>query len=218
VPQLSGNKAMKKRWIVVYVFGACFILTIASYLFWDIPLTKYCHNLSRSVLNAAEIITAFGVASWYIVASALFFLIFKFIYKNKLYSSQFLFMFSSLSVCGLILILIKWIAGRHRPIDLFNNGFFGFDYFAVGYDLTSFPSGHAQTAFTLATVITILFPRWGIPVFIAASLIGISRIVLTSHYLSDVFAGAGIGILFTLAVKYVFDKYNLDLAGQKKVT
>jgi membrane-associated phospholipid phosphatase len=209
---------MKKQCIPAYVFGSFFILTIVSYLFWDIPLTKYCYGLNRSILDVAEIITVFGITRWYLIASALFFLIFKFIYKNKLYSSQFLFMFSSLSVCGLILLLIKWIAGRHRPIDLFNNGFFGFDYFGVGYELTSFPSGHAQTAFTLATVITVLFPRWGIPAFIAASLIGISRIVLTSHYLSDVFAGAGVGILFTLAVKYVFDRYHIELAEGKKAT
>ena len=76
------------------------------------------------------------------------------------------------------------------------------NYFGIGYELTSFPSGHAQTAFALATALTILFPRWGIPLFIVAGAVGISRIILTSHYLSDVIAGAGIGILFTLAVKY----------------
>ena len=40
----------------------------------------------------------------------------------------------------------------------------------------------------------------------------LSRIVLTSHYLSDVIAGAAVGILGTLAVKYVFDRLNIELA------
>jgi len=65
-----------------------------------------------------------------------------------------------------------------------------------------FPSGHAQTAFALAASLTILFPRWGVPLFVAATAVGISRIILTSHYLSDVIAGAGIGILLTMAVQY----------------
>jgi membrane-associated phospholipid phosphatase len=122
-----------------------------------------------------------------------------------------LFIFCSLSICGILIILIKWVAGRYRPVNLFNNDLFGFDYFGVGYELTSFPSGHAQTIFTLATALTLIFPRWGIPLFIVAAAVSISRIVLTSHYLSDVIAGAGIGILFTLAIKYYFDQRKIEL-------
>jgi len=128
-----------------------------------------------------------------------------------------LFVFCSLSLCGIILHLIKWIAGRHRPDDLFNHGYFGFNYFGIGYGLTSFPSGHAQTAFTLATALTILFPRWGIPAFLVAGAVGISRIILTAHYLSDVIAGAGIGILFTMAIKYFFDRKKIELIEKSRV-
>ena len=122
-----------------------------------------------------------------------------------------LFVLSSLCLCGIVLHLIKWIAGRHRPIDLFNHGYFGFNFFGIGYELTSFPSGHAQTVFTLATAVTILFPRWGIPAFLIAAAVGLSRIILTAHYLSDVIAGAGVGILFTLAVRYYFDRKQIKL-------
>ena len=203
---------MKKRRAAIYVLAICIILTIISYVFWDIPLAEYCRTLSRDVIDIAEIITPFGITKWYLIGSFLFFLIFRFIYKNKLYSSEFLFMFSSLSCSGLTLVLIKWLAGRHRPIDFFSHGYFGFDYFGLGYDLTSFPSGHAQTAFSLAVALTILFPRWGILAFIAAGAVSLSRIVLTSHYLSDVIAGAAVGILGTLAVKYVFDRRNIELS------
>jgi membrane-associated phospholipid phosphatase len=203
---------MKKKQAAIYVLAICIILTIISYMFWDIPLAKYCRTLSREIIDIAEVITPFGITKWYLIGSFLSFLAFRFIYKNKLYSSEFLFIFSSLSCSGVTLILIKWIAGRHRPVDFFNRGYFGFDYFGIGYDLTSFPSGHAQTAFSLAMALTILFPRWGIPAFIAAGAVSLSRIVLTSHYLSDVIAGAAIGILGTLAVKYVFDRRNIELS------
>jgi membrane-associated phospholipid phosphatase len=202
---------VKKRRIVAYVFAACLLLTILSFFFWDIPLTRYCQTLNRSVIDIFDIITLLGITMRYLVASAVLYLFFGFIHKNKLQSMRALFVFCSLSLCGIILHLIKWIAGRHRPNDLFNHGYFGFDYFGVGYALTSFPSGHAQTAFTLATALTILFPRWGIPAFLVAGAVGISRIILTAHYLSDVIAGAGIGVLFTLAVKYFFDRKQIKL-------
>ena len=110
---------------------------------------------------------------------------------------------------------LKWVAGRHRPIDLFGHGSFGFSFFSVGYELNSFPSGHAQTAFSLAVALTLLFPRWGVPLFAVAGLIAVSRVVLTAHYLSDVIAGAGIGILFTMCVKYFFDRRGVDFSGNK---
>ena len=202
---------MKKRWIATYVSAVCLTMIIISYFFWDIPLIKYCQTLNRSVIDIFEIITALGITKWYLIASAVLYLFFEFVYKNKLQAMRSLFVLCSLSLCGIALHLIKWIAGRHRPVDLFNQGYFGFNYFGFGYELTSFPSGHAQTAFTLATALTILFPRWGIPLFIIAGTVGISRIILTSHYLSDVIAGAGVGILFTLVVKYFFDRKQIKL-------
>jgi len=208
---------VKERRIAAYIFTACLLLTILSYYFWDIPLTRYCQTLNRSIIDIFEIITALGITKWYLIASAVLYLFFGFIYKNKLQSMRALFVLCSLSLCGIVLHLIKWIAGRHRPIDLFNHGYFGFNYFGIGYELTSFPSGHAQTAFTLATALTILFPRWGILAFLVAGAVGISRIVLTSHYLSDVIAGACVGILFTLAIKYLFDRKQIKLTGKSRV-
>jgi membrane-associated phospholipid phosphatase len=189
-------------------------MTVVSCLYWDINLTTYCQTLSPTIKNIAEVITTFGIATWYIVVSFILYLFFRFIYKNKLNASRSIFVFLSLSITGIFITLLKWIAGRHRPVDLFTHGYSGFDYFGVGYGLTSFPSGHAQTAFTLATALTILFPRWGIPLFVFAGTVSISRIILTSHYLSDVMAGAGVGILCTLAVKYLFDRKQIKLTGK----
>jgi membrane-associated phospholipid phosphatase len=190
------------------------MMIVVSYLLCDIPLATYCRELSPGVINVADIITRLGISTWYIVASIILYLFFRYIYKNNLNASRSLFVFLSLCVTGIFLNVLKWIAGRHRPIDLFNHGYFGFDYFGVGYEMTSFPSGHAQTAFTLATALTILFPRWGVPLFVIAGAVSISRIILTSHYLSDVIAGAGVGILCTLVVKYLFDRKKIKLTTE----
>jgi membrane-associated phospholipid phosphatase len=212
VSQLSGSKAVKKRWIAAFVLIFCAVLVTVSYNYWDIPLAYYCKELSRSVLNIAETVTITGESKWYYILFVPAYIVFRFVLKNKLWSMRILFLFISISASGLLNMLIKWLAGRHRPINLFNSGLFGFDYFRIIYESTSFPSGHSVTAFTLAAAISILFPRWSIPAFAAAVAIGMSRIMITSHYLSDVIVGAAVGILGTLAVKYVFDRLNIELA------
>ena len=189
-------------------------MIVVSFLYWDIALAKYCRALNPTIKNIAEVITTFGIATWYMVISFILYLLFRFIYKNKLNAMRSLFVFLSLSFTGIFITILKWIAGRHRASALFNHGLYGFDYFAVGYDISSFPSGHAQTAFTMATTLTILCPKWGLPLFVIAGLVSISRIILTSHYLSDVIAGAGFGILCTLAVKYYFDRKQIKLTTE----
>ncbi|PKN70605.1 MAG: phosphatase PAP2 family protein [Deltaproteobacteria bacterium HGW-Deltaproteobacteria-12] len=205
---------MKKQWIAACIFFFCFIFSVISYYYWDIPLAYYCRSLSRSVLDIAEIITITGESKWYYIILVPSFVVVHFILKHKIWSMRVLFLFVALSASGLINMLIKWIAGRHRPINMFNNGEFGFEYFRLIYESTSFPSGHTVTSFALAAAISILFPRWSIPAYAAAAAIGMSRIMITSHYLSDVFAGAGIGIICALGVQYYFDRFHLQL-GRK---
>lgn len=202
----------KNRIITLIVITSFSLVAFLSYNFWDIPLACYCKGLSQSVLNIAETVTITGESKWYYILFIPAYLILRFTLKNQDWSRKILFLLVSISASGLINLLIKWLAGRHRPVDFFNKGLFGFDYFGgLVYETTSFPSGHAVTAFTLATAITVLFPRWRILAFAAATAIGMSRIMLTSHYLSDVLIGAACGIIYALTVKYIFDRYNIEL-------
>lgn len=59
----------------------------------------------------------------------------------------------------------------------------------------SFPSGEAATAFALACVLSRLFPRGRAVFLVFAVLAAGSRLVNGAHYLSDVGAGAVVGIL-----------------------
>lgn len=68
---------------------------------------------------------------------------------------------------------------------------------------SSFPSGHAAGAFSLATVLSNKYPRFRVPFYILATGISVSRVYLGSHYPSDVLAGAVIGYIFSrLVLKY----------------
>ena len=60
-------------------------------------------------------------------------------------------------------------------------------------DQFSFPSGHTMTAFALAVALGSFYPALSLPLLVLAGTIGLSRIVLGMHFLSDVVAGAALG-------------------------
>ncbi len=74
--------------------------------------------------------------------------------------------------------------------------------------LNSFPSGHTMSAFALYGLLALLIynKKWGLPLFLMALLIGISRIVLTQHFLEDVYLGSWCGVLLAMGL-YAIHKY-----------
>lgn len=83
----------------------------------------------------------------------------------------------------------------------------------------SFPSGHATSMFALATVLAILLaqPQAGrvpravrttvlVVAFAVATLVGLAMVSLSFHYVTDVVAGAAVGIGVTMAVALIIDR------------
>lgn len=62
-------------------------------------------------------------------------------------------------------------------------------------DHFSFPSGHTITAFAVATPVAAAYPALFVGLLFCALSVAASRILLGMHYLSDVAAGAALGIL-----------------------
>lgn len=84
---------------------------------------------------------------------------------------------------------IKNIVQRERP----EGAVVGISLTPVNY---SFPSQHAQTAFMIAALAAVYFGvQYRLIAYIFAILVAVSRMYLGVHYLTDVAAGAAIGIL-----------------------
>ena len=68
----------------------------------------------------------------------------------------------------------------------------------VGSDVYSFPSGHVSRAVFISLFFSHLYPAAGILSFLLyvwASLVAISRVLLKRHYLLDVAGGAVLGFI-----------------------
>lgn len=73
----------------------------------------------------------------------------------------------------------------------------------IGIDMYSFPSGHTTAAFSLAVMIALYFPIWGLLTIPLALCVGISRMYHGVHYPTDVIMGLFIGTTFSF-VTYLF--------------
>lgn len=70
----------------------------------------------------------------------------------------------------------------------------------------SFPSGHAISSFSAATVILLYSKKLGIPAIILAALICFTRLYLYVHFPSDVICGALFGILLAFLSNFLVNK------------
>jgi len=81
---------------------------------------------------------------------------------------------------------------------------------------TSFPSGHASDSFAIATVMWSYYgKKWGIPLCVIATLVGVSRIEHGKHWPSDAIAGAALGYI---SAKTAIRGTKRELAGKKTLS
>lgn len=93
---------------------------------------------------------------------------------------------SALTATGLVVLALKWLASRGP-----DGVFYGF---GAGDEGIMFPSGHTAMAFAACVVIGTVWRKARWPAWVIAAGVAVSRATLI-HFLSDVVAGAFIGML-----------------------
>jgi undecaprenyl-diphosphatase len=94
------------------------------------------------------------------------------------------------TVAGLIEFTIKHLVGRPRPDTATVLATLG----SHVMENDSFPSGHATSVFAVATVFAAFYPRFRWPLYALAAAVAVGRVYLERHYVSDILAGAVIGM------------------------
>ncbi|MFN2144486.1 MAG: phosphatase PAP2 family protein [Anaerolineales bacterium] len=104
-----------------------------------------------------------------------------------------------------IVLAIKFTFKRRRP-----EGEMGQIYRKT--DPHSFPSGHAVRSLMLGVIAVGIAPAWlGILLIIWAPLVGIARVMIGVHYVSDVVAGWALGLVFGLLTIWLAGPIQLGI-------
>ena len=109
--------------------------------------------------------------------------------------------------CAIAIVVgegLKYLFARHRPIHLFENNLYGLSFLSSEWAFNSTPSGHTLRVFAILTALSMRFRRMTAVFISFAVLIGLSRVLVTDHYPSDVLFGAFIGIFSALWVYRFF--------------
>ena len=122
------------------------------------------------------------------------------------------FIFLSIAVSAFVAEILKYVFGRGRPFVGGKANPFNFVPFEGTGAYASLPSGHAVAAFALAFAVSALWPRLRMFMFTYAIVILLTRLVLVAHHPSDVVAGALVGTVGAMAVRYWFAARRLGFA------
>lgn len=109
---------------------------------------------------------------------------------------------------------LKHLVDRERPYLRYPDRVYPYSYESS----PSFPSSHTAAAFSLATSLSLRYPKWYViaPSALWACSVGFSRMNEGVHYPSDVLAGAVIGAGCAVANVYVNRWLNNLLFGKKR--
>jgi membrane-associated phospholipid phosphatase len=133
------------------------------------------------------------------------------------------FILTSALVCSIMMVhSLKWVVGRARPYLVLKDKFpfsdwftFGPHFISQGTYLGSFPSGHTAQAFVLISLAYVLAAAehqtrrvrlggwiWGGVAVCYITLMGISRCMALSHWLSDVLGAFGLSWILMHAIYF----------------
>lgn len=98
---------------------------------------------------------------------------------------------SAFAIERLVYYALKKNLKRRRPPSALP----GIQSLITPSDEFSFPSGHTSGAFLFSTLCVLWFGAMALPLYLWATLVGLSRVLLGVHFPGDIVAGASIGVM-----------------------
>ena len=173
------------------------IVSLASIQLADESVARFVHA-HRGWSTAAAWIAELGDSLYWFIAFGIRFVVF---YLRRAHdAARWCFLaIASLAASGIVSGILKATLARWRPRAFVADGAFngesgfGFPVFIIEHVRNSYPSGHATTAFTLAALATLKWPRLTALWVVLGAVVAGSRVVQNSHWLGDMLAGSALG-------------------------
>ncbi len=216
--ELLRSPSKFKKHILIVTLSALILAALAA-IFFDQQLSQFFgrEDIRLTWRPIARVVTDIGLSEYYFLIAILTWAFCKWgaprIQTLKKYSAKVDFFrrwglnfLVALVVSGVLTHLIKMTVGRQRPHKTPTFEPFIFEPFNLHWHWHSFPSGHSQVMFTVATMMSIAFPklRWlWIPI---AIIVCGTRIVVHDHFLSDTIFGACVGYVGSLLALKIMQK------------
>jgi undecaprenyl-diphosphatase len=193
----TGRRLLVGAVAVVAAIAAAMVLL-------DADLAEAGRSVPGWVHLAFHELTDFGKSGWFLWPAGLLLLVIALAASPRLpdfsrlvlatFAVRISFLFTAVALPSLAVTIVKRVIGRARPFVGGHLDPFLYAHPVWRPDYASMPSGHATTAFAAAVAVALLWPRLRVPMLIYAFLIAASRVVLDAHYVSDVLAGAAVGV------------------------
>ena len=223
---IRKDNTLKWKWILIGT-----IITLAI-VFWCIfGGDKFLYNLIHNpkcnpwtfgggwTCSVAVLIGKIFSAKVWLILSVISVLVY-FLHKAITNENDFRFAFIKIKnsnafyvLCSVVMAvcatgILKVLIGRSRPIiyEALNATFFVPGTFETVFN--SMPSGHTTVSFAALVMLGMLTPRIKWATWTLAILIGISRVYIGAHWVSDVILGAFIGMLCADFTKAILKKIN----------
>ena len=167
------------------------------YFDWELDLLHWFQSIHNTALDwLVPKITMLGNAGWFWIVVTLLLLILP--YNRKIGVQAAISLIITVIICNIIL---KPSIMRCRPCWLEPDVQL---LVKVPHDF-SFPSGHSNASFAVATAIFSRNKKLGIPALILAAAIAISRLYVFVHWPTDVLVGTIIGICGGIISYFIVD-------------
>lgn len=169
---------------------------------WD---SQFVKSFSKTVSNTTPYIAVGAPTAMAIYAA---------IDRNESLLKDAIYIGSSVGEAVVLSYGLKYAVDRERPYDRYPDKIEA----RTTESSASFPSAHAAAAFSLATSLSLRYPKWYViaPSALWATSVGFARMNQGVHYPSDVLAGAVIGSGCAVANVYVNRWLNKWLFSEKK--
>ncbi len=183
------------------VFAALVVMLV---LVLDRQVTQLFATRSGLLYEAASVLTHLGEVPWSLGPPALVFLVARYVLRRPGLATRALFVFASVAASGLLVDVVKALVGRARPGLWLDDGIYGFFFLRLSTVYQSFPSGHTACATGACFALAALAPCYRLRLMAAGLLIGLTRVVVTAHYLSDVLCAAALSLLVVSLLRRQF--------------